>query len=887
MKPIELEIAGWGPYKGVERIDFTALGERGIFLITGPTGAGKTTVFDAITFALFGALSGQMREKSSVRSDFADGDTKTYVRLKMLHKGELYEILRNPEYMRPKKRKSGGKTEDTKERENAVLTLPDGSCIEGSSEVTRKVQDLLSMDYRQFKQISMIAQGEFARLLTENPAEKIRIFRELFGTERIETFTARMRTKANTLYKEVMEYRHRMDEDLHLLQEEEPLWKELIEAKESNYQEIFSFLKERRRAYREQLKAAEAEYEKKELEEKALSQKLLAMHSRNEKIEMQREKRQELEQLEKEGEEYKRREALAERIRRAERAEAEYIHYRSTASQLTESETSLNRLLAEEKGIEKKLQETYVFYRDQEIFQKLLQVQKERIDYESQLKEGQAELTEKQSALEKMRTLYLAAQEENRKSKEKLEQAEEMYRRCAIGIVAKMLEKGKDCPVCGAKEHPNPAQSEEGMPDEQELKRLREEGEKRQAKMLEAHEKALHLQAQAAALEEQIQEKERKSSEAEQAERGLTEQLKEKVQQSAEQAVLEKWFLLSGAKRQQALEEGRNAYQEGQTLLAEKKRQQEEIRTEREQMKLQCLAREEQFLSALEKQEIEDETEFLSLLERREEGRHMEAEIATYKEKITSVTSLVNHLQEETGGGEWEDTRETEQELQSCRAEKEIIADKRVALGQKSGEVKKILETAKDKYEKMQALSKTYGIVHDLDNLASGNNARRLVFEQYVLAVYFEQILEAANIRFRKMTEGRYEMFRSEEVTDGRTKDNLEIRVLDYYTGKARSVKTLSGGETFKASLSLALGLSDVIGRNNGGIQVDTLFVDEGFGALDGESLDSACETLSSLVERGRLIGIISHVPELRERIESQIVICKTSSGSRIENVIT
>ena len=182
----------------------------------------------------------------------------------------------------------------------------------------------------------------------------------------------------------------------------------------------------------------------------------------------------------------------------------------------------------------------------------------------------------------------------------------------------------------------------------------------------------------------------------------------------------------------------------------------------------------------------------------------------------------------------------------------------------------------------IEAESLKYGAVKELENIAAGNNSRKLVFEQYVLAGYFEEILRAANVRFGRMTGGRYEMHRVEEVGDGRVKDNLEIEVLDFYTGKYRSVRTLSGGETFKASLALALGLSDVIQAASGGVRVDTLFIDEGFGALDSESLDQACETLMGLAETDRLIGIISHVPELKERISRQIVVDKSGSGSRV-----
>ena len=180
-----------------------------------------------------------------------------------------------------------------------------------------------------------------------------------------------------------------------------------------------------------------------------------------------------------------------------------------------------------------------------------------------------------------------------------------------------------------------------------------------------------------------------------------------------------------------------------------------------------------------------------------------------------------------------------------------------------------------------------YSLVKGLDDAANGNNKKRLVFEQYVLISCFEEILMAANLRLRAMSSGRYELHRIQEIQDGRSKDSLDMEVLDYYTGKYRSVKTLSGGETFKVALSLALGMSDVIQAGKGGIQVETLFIDEGFGTLDGESLDQACQVLQGLTERNRLIGIISHVPELSERIRNQIEIQKTSSGSSIHVMVS
>ena len=239
MKPVKLTICGWGPYKEKQEIDFSGFKERGIFLITGPTGAGKTTVFDAITYALYGNMSGEVREKNSVRSDFAKADTPTYVELSMTHKGENYTIYRNQEYLRPSKRKSAGTL--TKEKERAVFTGPDGGVVEGSSEVTRAVQELLRLDYRQFKQLSMIAQGEFTKFLSASSIEKTKIFREIFATDLYEKTASNLKKRSGEIYRQIMEFRHRMDEDIDMLKRDG-----ITKEEESSYfyQGIISYLEE-------------------------------------------------------------------------------------------------------------------------------------------------------------------------------------------------------------------------------------------------------------------------------------------------------------------------------------------------------------------------------------------------------------------------------------------------------------------------------------------------------------------------------------------------------------------------------------------------------------------------------------------------------------------
>ena len=215
MRPKYLEMSAWGPYKDVVKVDFEAFDKGALFLITGPTGSGKTTIFDGICFAIYGNTSGKEREKNTLRSDFANPDTRTYVKFIFTHNGQMYEVERNPEYMRPKKRKNPeGTLAYTKESEDAKLLLPDGNVIAGVTSVNRRLQELMALDYSQFKQISMIAQGEFDKMLTAPSQEKTKIFRGIFGTEKLDLFTQNLKTRAAASYRKVSEYTHKIEEDI-------------------------------------------------------------------------------------------------------------------------------------------------------------------------------------------------------------------------------------------------------------------------------------------------------------------------------------------------------------------------------------------------------------------------------------------------------------------------------------------------------------------------------------------------------------------------------------------------------------------------------------------------------------------------------------------------
>ncbi len=791
MKPKKLTLCGWGPYKSIEEVDFTAFEEKGVFLITGATGSGKTTIFDAISYALYGALSGDERDKerSSTRSDFAEGDTPTYVELLMEHKGQTYHIRRNPEYLRPKKR-SSGQAVFTKEKENAILTYPDGRVLEGVREVNAAMKELLVLDYRQFKKISMIAQGEFARLLVAPPKEKTAIFREIFDTGVLERFTRELGERARAAYAKVAEQKHKLEEDVRLLLTgiEKSSWGESLKeellavtsAENWNYEALCDCLRKMEQEAGAQVAALKKAHGKAQEKVEALSSKLTSLEEENKQIMRFCQVKQDVETLQGQAEAFVKKQEVYRRAMNAGWAEGAEAKVVQAEKLLTQNERRRTVELA-------------------------------------------TRMEEARQALHDGQQRYLAQEIRCKEQTEKCEEAERRRRMDAVGLAASLLEEGKPCPVCGSVEHPAPAGvsgefgengagSRETISEEQ-IKQLKKALQAEEEKLTELHGKAVMLKTRLESLEEQN-----------------------------EQLLAEE---------------------------AELKRQSESAR--------------EEFRQALQQYGFGDVAEYRNAKLSKEDREALQEQVETYQTKKAAAEELFAHLKQTISSTEPIDLTQMREETEQVRTQRDAVLKEWKLWERQRDEAHKTAKMVSDKLDVIAQVSGEYGYVKDLENLATGNNSRRLVFEQYVLAGYFEEILRAANLRFAKMTGGRYEMSRLQQVGDGRVKDNLEIEVLDYYTGKYRSVRTLSGGESFKASLSLALGMSDVIQAMNGGIRVDALFVDEGFGTLDEESLDQACSTLMSLAEKKHLIGIISHVPELRERIDNQLIVEKSGNGSRIK----
>ncbi len=873
MKPVELRISGWGPYKELQTIDFTRMEERRLFLITGATGAGKTTIFDAIMYALYGCMSGEVREKGSVRSDFAKPDTPTFVELSMTHKGESYHIYRNPEYLRPRKRKGADGKELTKEKEKAILTLPDGSSVEGSSEVTRKIEELLCLDYRQFKQISMIAQGEFTKLLTASSQEKTKIFRQIFDTGLYERIAQLLKERSGAIYKEVSGYRHKMDEDVelyHPLEESAEAFATLVQGEAYDYEAVLAFLKEEKKRIGKEEKEVLAQYQKLEERTLVLNGKLVEAQKA---AELQKSLEREMDRkqlLDHRKEEMQQKEILLWKADRAGEIRQQELLCEESGKQIDKIKQQI-RHLQEETGLREQqiltLQKLPEYQADFEAACEL----KEKLSEQEQESKHNIELCKQLEAqLKQQQEVYLKLEQEELLARQTYEETEHRYRHNLAGILSAELEENRPCPVCGSLHHPAPAAAAEEHLTKEKVDQAKKAWLQKQEKTMRQHGETM-------------------------AARGKAEQAREKgcellktigqLQERKEQ--------LPGEIKELLLKYTRKSF-EGELnrllqLRVERAEKQEQILTLQEELqKGQELfrEREEERDILLTKYGFASGEEYQGCLLSKEQIEAGKRELQDYEKNCRANEELLQHLKEQIQELVLADPVKLKEELQEALEEKRAVQQSLSKKQESRNLTERTYSSLKTKLAGLRETMERYSLVKGLDDLANGNNKKRLVFEQYVLISCFEEILYAANLRLQTMSAGRYELRRVRGIVDARSKDNLEMEVLDYYTGKYRSVKTLSGGESFKVSLSLALGMSDVIQAQSGGIRVETMFIDEGFGTLDGESLDQACLVLQGLTESNRLIGLISHVPELSEKIPDQIRIHKTNTGSYAEVVI-
>lgn len=741
MKPTSLVLSGWGPYRGVEQADFETM-QQGLFLVSGPTGSGKTTIFDGITFALYGEVSGSIREKDSLRSDFADASTPTFVTLNFTHRGKQYRVTRNPKYDRPKLKGEGMTTEP----EGGELYEGETLLASGSSQVTERVTGLLGLDYRQFRQISMIAQGEFQQLLVSSSKERTQIFRDIFQTRIYDTMTALLSARVKALNGRIDEVKHRADEITGTFRIENGDWEELKSKKNRNYRKILDFI--------------EQEDDRLESRERELASCLGELDRS-----------------------YKEQVRAIEELRSGNQAVRKYENDRKTLEKLEEERDSLK----EQK------RELAKAYGRIPVRRERLEGKKSELRVLEEQKKGLASWQAACRQLTERQETYLKLDGEAKEKKRIYEYQDDCFKKAAAGIIARDLTEGIPCPVCGSTVHPVPASMEGEVPDEKEIRRLKADYEA-------ASEKASAAAGAAAALV------------------GAVKNMEENL------GVMD----LSDGGEKALLEIGEKL----KLLEEETKQEEKEIR------------------------DCEKEYQDCSVKLEKQKAAYSQLKASIRVPKQTELVDLSGF----------------EAALSECERDRKQTAREKERTGAALALNRQSLSTLKGHLEVKEKLETEYGVVRELERAAGGYNGRNLVFEQYVLSVYFEDILRAANRRLLKMSGERYELHRLERARDRRSRESMEMEVLDQYTGKRRSVKSLSGGEAFNAALALALGTSDVIQSYAGGIQVEALFVDEGFGSLDAEALEQAVAILTSLSGGSSMVGIISHVEELKEQIGSHIL---------------
>lgn len=913
MRPVKLVISAFGPYAGKTEIDFNKLGTNGLYLVTGDTGAGKTTIFDAITFALYGEATGDHRDTKMLRSKYADIDTDTSVKLEFISGGKTYVIERSPEYERAKKRGDG----IVKASASANLLLPDGNALTKNSEIAAKIHEIVGVNKEQFSQIAMIAQGEFLKLLNADTKERIKIFREIFRTGFYERFQEKVKADHSEVKKECEALTNSLKQYYAGIKcDEDSIFSieasKAVEGIKTSEEVIILMVK---------LIEADEEAEKVRTEEgqviaKKIDEKNKLIEAEEKRISLvsdlkaaeEEKKSKEDEKVELEGKVKDAEEALPEAKNLDEKAaviKAGLKDFDAVADKESELEgigkaLRLNKAKAEaasenetalSEEIEK-LKTELTGLKDAESEALKAEAMKNEIETKlkklKQISSDSDSLEKEEKKLDRAKTAYTSAEKEYREAVEKSAALTIAFRAAQAGIMAAELEDGMRCPVCGSTDHPMKAVCSDEAPTEDEVNTAAEDADKKNKAASEKGNLYSSLKGSyetaKAALEVSFDEV-----------LGISDisagkSLLQKAYDNEEKALAECTKLIGDARKKIARKG------EIEELIPEKEAQLKKAVEEKTAAEKAYIA-DKSLSEALEKQ-IEDMKKSLShkdkqaaeedikAIEKKAEVIRTELDKAknnlTECEKTISASAgRINQIRESLGEMKEIDKEKTVSERDKLAEEKKLTEDalKEIAIRLAANRQTKedIERVAVDSAEKEKKASWLKALAETANGSINGRD--KVMLETYVQMTYFDRILRRANTHLRKMSGGKYDFKRSETAANQRTQSGLDLNVIDHYNGSERSVKSLSGGESFIASLSLALGLSEEVTASAGGIKIETMFVDEGFGSLDDETLKQAMQALYSLTESNRLIGIISHVAELKREIDKQIVVTKEKSG--------
>lgn len=894
MKPINLKISAFGPYKDEVNIDFTKLGENGIFLITGDTGAGKTSIFDAISFAIFGEVSGSNRPIQSIRSDFADINLDTYVELEFIHKNKKYKILRNPAYEKPKKKGEGF----TKKSADASLEYDD-IVVSGIKNVDIKIEEILGINAKQFKQISMLGQGEFLKILFAESKERTEIFRKIFDTNIYNSIARKLKEKLKINEDELKELKNSfITNTANILWEKEKYINLDSKINEIDIDNVLKELEQELKENKKENSKIEEEITKQEREIKVIEENISKQEELNLKIENYKQlltKQNEYKKQEEEIEKLKNKIAQNQKIREIIKPKADKVNNeKEIIKKLEKDLDTIKRNIqignAKEKEHEKKVEIVNKIGEKYKEYNNYLEIKKELLE--------KANIIKNIENLEITKNNYLKEYEQLEKeykiiNNEYLEKESEFFKE-QVGIIAEKLEENKPCPVCGSITHPNIAKKSASVLSKEELEKIKENLEIKQNNKLKKQEECIKVNSQINILIQEIGKESDNKLELESAKNKLKEEFninKEKLI-SIEQTILKEYKSISN-KNLDITKFEYDKFKDSiidlinleKNELVKSKTLQEEKMNQLQESNLRLDKYTKEYFNELLKLRFKNEEEYNKILLTNIEIENIQKNIEDFTRNVAINNTKISDLEKEAKG---KSTKDLKIQKEKLMAYKNILIEKRKEYVKVKGKLdnnmriyKLLLENAKELKQKI----KDFIIYDELSRTANGTLAgkKRIEFEQYVQATYFDMVILEANKRLAKMTENRYFLIRKEEPEKISDKIGLDLEVKDNYNGKIRDVKSLSGGEAFKAALSLALGLSDVIQSYSGGIVVDTLFIDEGFGSLDTESREQAINTLSLLIDNNKLIGIISHVTELKERIDKKIIVTKTSDGSKIE----
>lgn len=915
MRPLTLTMSAFGPYAGVTKVPFDELGEQGLYLITGDTGAGKTFLFDAIVFAMYGEASGNARESSMFRSKYAEADAETYVTLRFLYHGNEYEITRKPEYLRPAKRGEGM----TLNRAEAVMTYPDGYVVTGSRDVTAAVVSLLGITRSQFTQIAMIAQGDFLRMLYARTEDRSAIFREIFHTkayavlqDKLRAESGKLRAQCEEYAKSIAQYREgilweeeRIPEPENIATTEQLLdeldavmaWQnkrmeELtcdIQKTDDTLEQINRMIgmTQTRQTMQDELHRAEEEIVRlrplleplRESMQKLQKQKdemealKVQMLSEEEKLPAYEETEQLKAELERAGAELsKQNNVLKEKTEELQQMQDKYNSDKKRMGEIGDVEVQLEQLGRQIEQTEQKAAR----------YQKLLELFEET-------KRLKQDVDDKQK-------IYRTVCEEQQEKKQVYEHLQQRYLDEQAGVLSAQLADGMPCPVCGSLTHPNPAAPRGDAPEKETVEQAKAEWEKSNQNMQETSAAAGRANG---ALESAVQTfNERMEAEEMEAEEAEIEELlrhrltQENSKRDKLSERLEEVRQLHGEKirissrteqSEQSIAAAQQQCKEAEVVIADLK-----VKTELTESKLK-----DRYAALLYETKaeatgkIEEKRNILVQYERelKQAENTYQEQYDAYKNALQKKETLTVQLAQGEQTQPAEELAEKKNQLSSYRQSKqdayrdiahryETNREMGISIRKQSSQ----LIEAEARWSTIDELSAT------VNGRLSGKD--KIMLETYVQMQYFDRIIQRANTRFMVMSAGQYELKRSAQADNLKKQSGLELDVIDHYNGTERSVKTLSGGEAFLASLSLALGLSDEVQSVSGGIALDTMFVDEGFGSLDETALGQAVHALTSLTEGNRLVGIISHVSELQERIDRKVVVTKdAAAGSSVRMI--